>query len=112
MSLSCSCGDYDGSSWYYEYGNDFTKLQTKRSRKCCSCGEKIKPGDDCMKFDRHKSPDSDIEERIYGDEVPLAAYRLMNAQGQVVFTTHCKMVGSAPYKTAKSKSQQTTAPRW
>lgn len=83
MSLSCSCGDYDGSSLYYEYGNDFTKLQTKRSRKCCSCGETIKPGDDCMKFDRHRSPDSDIEERIYGDEVPLAAWYMCEECGGV-----------------------------
>ncbi len=83
MSLSCYCGDYDDSEWSYTYSNDFTTLQTKRSRKCCSCGYRIKIGDDCMKFDRSKPPGSDIEERIYGDEVPLASWYMCESCGGV-----------------------------
>lgn len=83
MSLSCSCGDYDDSSWYYTFGKDFTTLQTKRSRKCCSCGTKIKPGDDCVKFERNRPPNSDIEYRIYGNEVPLASWYMCEECGGV-----------------------------
>lgn len=83
MSLSCSCGDSDDCSWYYETTNDFTKLQTKRSRKCCSCEEKIKPGDDCVKFSRYRPPATDIEERIHGDEVLLASWYMCESCGGV-----------------------------
>ena len=41
MSLSCSCGDDDGCAWYFAGPSDFSKLETKRSRRCCSCGAKI-----------------------------------------------------------------------
>lgn len=49
-------------------------LNTKRSRKCCSCGCTIKPGEVVAEFLRTKRPENDIEERIYGDEVPLATW--------------------------------------
>lgn len=81
MSLSCSCGDE--AAWYYETTNDFTTLQTKRSRKCCSCGDKIKPGDDCVKFERYKYPETEIEERIYSDVVPLASWYMCESCGGV-----------------------------
>jgi len=73
MSLTCSCGD--GCDWYFTNKDDFQKLQTKRSRRCCSCGDKIKPGDDCVEFDRYKIAKTEIEERIHGEcgEVPLAS---------------------------------------
>lgn len=83
MSLSCTCNDYDGDGWFYTYSKDFSVLQTKRSRKCCSCQTKIKPGDDCMKFDRARNPQSDVEDSIYGDEVPLASWYMCESCGGV-----------------------------
>lgn len=83
MSLSCSC-DFDDPEWWYESPDDFTQLATKRGRKCCSCGTKIKPGDDVMKFRRWRSPSDRcnyIEESIYGDEVPLAAWFMCETCG-------------------------------
>lgn len=73
MSISCGC-DFDGDGWWYEYLTDFSNLDTKRSRKCCSCLGKIKPGETVMKFSRYRDPNSDIEERIYGDEINLAPW--------------------------------------
>lgn len=75
MGLSCDCG-YDGDfAWYYGgVPDDVAPLTTKRPRKCCSCGSRLKPGDGAAKFARWRGPLTDIEERICGDEVPLAPW--------------------------------------
>ncbi|RKZ91777.1 MAG: hypothetical protein DRQ43_09760 [Gammaproteobacteria bacterium] len=76
MSLSCGC-DFDASdfdTWWQDY-SEFKPLQTKRSRKCCSCSSKIEVGAETMEFYRFRHSRGEIEERIYGDdgEVPLAS---------------------------------------
>jgi predicted RNA-binding Zn-ribbon protein involved in translation (DUF1610 family) len=85
MGLSC---DYDSGgdfAWYYDTPStkDFTQLSTKRHRNCCSCGAKINVGDDSLKFERHRYPTCNIEERIYGDDasVPLASWYLCEICG-------------------------------
>lgn len=75
MSLSCEC-DIDGDyAWYY-FGppQELIRLSTKRTRKCCSCGGKLSLGDEVGAFERYRDPANDIEERIYGDQVPLATW--------------------------------------
>lgn len=74
MSLHCSC-DGGESDWYYYEPDDFSALTTKRSRKCCSCRERIAPGATVVTFNRYRKPTERcnyIEESIFGDEVPLA----------------------------------------
>lgn len=68
-TLSCSCPD--SGDWWYIEADDYAPLATKRSRKCCSCEDRIAVGDLTLRLDCYKSPDTDIEERIHGDEVPL-----------------------------------------
>lgn len=82
MSLSCYC-DSDDADWYYEPADDFSVLDTKRSRRCCSCGEKIAVGEDVLRFRRFRSPNDEfgIEESIYGDEVPLAPWYMCETCG-------------------------------
>ncbi len=83
MSLSCSC-DADGADWYYEPAKDFSVLETKRGRKCCSCGAKIQPEEEVMKFRRWREPSDRcnyIEESIYGDEVPMAPWFMCETCG-------------------------------
>ena len=70
MSLSCSC-EYDDAEWWYCAEEDFSVLDTKRSRKCCSCNARIPVGADALKFRRWRGPQSDIEERINGDEIHI-----------------------------------------
>jgi predicted RNA-binding Zn-ribbon protein involved in translation (DUF1610 family) len=72
MSLSCSCGDYGDADWWWDLAGDFSILDTKRSRRCTSCGAKLKPGDEVVTVFRWRGPNNDIEERIHGDEVELA----------------------------------------
>jgi len=78
MSLSCSC--YDDGDWSYIRPEDYTTLNTKRSRKCCSCKATIKVGDLCAKFERvqHVQDDS-VTYRIHGDERELADWWMCEA---------------------------------
>ena len=73
--MPLACGYYDGDfEWYFVVPRDYTIKQPTKSgrRKKCSCGTLINPGELCAEFDCSRSPKTDIEERIYGDEVPLA----------------------------------------
>ena len=75
MSLSCECYG-DDADWYYA-PQEVAPLSTKRSRKCCSCKERIAVGDDAMAFTRWRTPNYDsVAERIYGEggEEPLATW--------------------------------------
>lgn len=75
MGLSCEC-DYDDPAWFYAPPDDYTRLDTRRARRCSSCGALIRRGALCTEFVRWRAPRWDVEERIYGEEVPLASKRL------------------------------------
>ena len=70
-SVSCSCSDHD-YDWTFYPASDFHILDTKRGRRCWSCHEMIKVGSDAGLFHRDRPARNDIEERIYGDEVPMS----------------------------------------
>lgn len=76
MSISCDCDIdydyYDYDSWFWRHKGDFSTLQTKRRRRCYSCQELIDVGAECGILNRYRAPRHDIEEDIYGDEVPMA----------------------------------------
>ena len=87
MSLFCDARyDHDGADWWWYQPADEAPLATKRSRKCCSCGEKVGVGDTARKIRRFR-PTSErcnyIEESIYGDEVPLADWYLCEKCGDL-----------------------------
>lgn len=73
MPLACGYPDCD-YEWYYVPPHDYSIALRTRSgrRKKCSCGAFINPGELCAEFDCSRDSRNDIEERIYGDEVPLA----------------------------------------
>ena len=74
--LSCSCPEWDGEYGTYCYfiPNDFSKFELKRRKRCKSCGDLINIGSDCIEFERIRSPYSEIEERINGEEIPAASF--------------------------------------
>lgn len=71
MSLSCGCPDGDYEYWFSP-PCDFEKLKTSRRQRCYSCKQLIDVGDDVGVFGSWRSPRSDIEDRIHGDEVHMA----------------------------------------
>lgn len=77
MSLSCNCDfdfDREDVAWYWTGRSDFYPVSVSGQRKrCISCGAFIKPLTDTMEFYRYRVSRNDIEERIYGEEVPLAS---------------------------------------
>lgn len=85
MSLSCECSDYDWESdgWAYRVPYDFDTLRTKRRRRCQSCKTLIDIGSPCVAFDRHRYPQDDIEERIWGEgtEISLATWYMCEECG-------------------------------
>lgn len=85
MPLSCGCddGDFD---WYFDYPNDYTKFSLTGRRKRCSCGEIIQHGATCVEFECYRNPLSDIEERIHGDQVPMASEWLCERCGDLYFS--------------------------
>ena len=58
MSLYCDAGGYDsdGAYWWWYQPADEAPRATKRSRKCCSCGEKIHVGTTARKVERYRPP--------------------------------------------------------
>ena len=76
MPLSCYCGDeYD---WYFFPDDDYSRLATRRGRKCESCGERISVDDLVLRCVCRGVPNDDVSERIHGHPegstsgVPLA----------------------------------------
>jgi hypothetical protein len=83
MPLSCYCND-DGD-WWHISADDFSALDTKRCRKCASCRERIPVGATVLKMDCYRQPSDSIgiEERIYGDEVPMTPKYLCERCGDL-----------------------------
>lgn len=91
MSLSCDC-DID---WSPEPGDlswcdpgDFTKLKTKKRRRCKSCKSLINVGSDVAKFERYRTPSHVIDIVIYGEdgEIPLAPHYLCDECAGLYFS--------------------------
>ena len=70
MPLSCECGD--DYEWFYHKPDDYSTLAASRRKRCVSCGSLIDLGAVVGTFECHRPPRHDIEENIYGDEVPMA----------------------------------------
>jgi len=103
MSLSCGCDwEIDPGITYWYPADDFEKLETKRRKRCESCGQLINIGDDCVRFKKFKSPDTDIECRIYGEygEIPRASSYICEKCGEIylnlVYTAGFKCL--SPYE--------------
>ena len=82
--LSCLC-DTDYANWYYYGPSDFSTLDTKRRRKCCSCKKPIDVGSIVVELQRFRDPLTDIEEAIEGDSVQIASWYLCEWCGEMYF---------------------------
>jgi len=84
MGLSCSCDD-DYFDWYYKCPDDFEIMQGKRRSRCLSCRNLIDIGSVCVIFSCYRNATHDIEQKIYGDEVPIANRYLCEKCGEIFF---------------------------
>jgi hypothetical protein len=73
MPLLCGY-DWNDVDWWYISPEDFEQYTPMRGKRCCSCKTMIRHGDSAGRFERGRYPNNDIEDRIYGSEVPLAAW--------------------------------------
>lgn len=79
MSLSCYCDEDwqpEGRGQYWALAApDYSILQTKRAKRCCSCGTLIHYGETVLRIERTRPPLDDIEIKIYREdgEIPYAA---------------------------------------
>ena len=92
MPLYCGCDDWDDTppERWCRIGKDFSVLDAKRARRCCSCGKLIKPGDEVVAVRRWRSPKDEVEFEIYGEDcwetgigVPLANWYLCEECGGI-----------------------------
>lgn len=93
MAMTCGLRDDDDPVWWYEQADYLAPLDTKRSRKCCSCGEKLKIGVQVLKFRRWRNPRNDFYERFYwdGGEVPMGAMYMCEECGSIAVA--CELSG-------------------
>lgn len=84
MGLSCSCHDWDGDGWFWTCTNDFSVFKERRRKRCVSCKELIDIGAECVAFPRFRGPQTDIEERIFGEdgEIELATWYMCEKCGE------------------------------
>ncbi len=83
--LACGCfNDEDSDEWYWP-PDDFSVFAEWRRKRCQSCGSLVDHHSECLKFICCRSPLSDIEERIEGDEVQLASQYLCEKCGEIYF---------------------------
>ena len=84
MSLFCDVGDCaDDADWWWYQPQEEAPLATKRSRKCCSCGEKVGVGEMARKIRRYRPATEWEEMRGLGDEVRLADWYLCETCGDL-----------------------------
>ncbi|MFA7287426.1 MAG: hypothetical protein WC055_00955 [Melioribacteraceae bacterium] len=98
MSLSCYCAEWEGDGWFYilaekvlteGYGNVppemeyFFPLNTKKSRKCCSCGAKIKVNDLSLRFNRWRGPTEFEEDKFGYTEVKISPWFMCEKCGEI-----------------------------
>jgi len=52
--LSCTCWEYESAEWFFFDPDDFSKLDTDKRKRCCSCKKLIDIGSDVLKFTRER----------------------------------------------------------
>jgi len=85
MSLSCSCNEWEGDpgTWAFYVPKDFINFEGKKRKRCASCKELISIGSSCLKFDRIRSPYTEIELNIMGEEIPMPPLHICEKCGEI-----------------------------
>lgn len=63
--------------------DDFVRYQRPRRKRCSSCRRLINIGEDCLEFTRERTAYTEIEERICGEEIPMASLFMCEKCGEI-----------------------------
>lgn len=75
MSIACAI-EGDNAAWYWSTNEKLRTYSVSRGKSCCSCKKMVRLGQVYLPIERFRDPHHDIEERIYGVEVPLAEWAI------------------------------------
>jgi len=83
--LTCTCWEDEDAQWFYFEPKDFSKLDTSRRKRCCSCKRLINIGSDILKFTRERPCRDEVEDSIYGEGelVPIAPCYMCETCGEI-----------------------------
>ena len=72
MPLTCYC-DWEGDidTIWFEPPDDYSKLNTKRRKRCSSCGDLIDVGAIVIEWRRWRHPQDDVQLNIYAEDAEL-----------------------------------------
>ncbi|MBU2844033.1 hypothetical protein [Acidithiobacillus thiooxidans] len=73
MTISCAI-ECDGAAWWWSANMRLLPYDKNRGKRCCSCGDMVRRGAKYIQVERWRDNANEVEERIYGDEVPLASW--------------------------------------
>ncbi len=85
MGLSCDSGgdSWNDGDWWWHQPKTEAPLSTKRSRECCSCGERIRVGDVARKIERERHATDWEEIHGFDCDVSLADWYLCEKCGDL-----------------------------
>ena len=88
MPLTCECDwEPEAGDWYFTDVDDYAPLTTKRARRCSSCNCLVVVGELCVRVQRVKVPEYEIEVRIYGEEeMPIASIYMCERCADLFFS--------------------------
>lgn len=100
MPLSCSCPEVEDAEWWWFGPDDYSVLDTKRARRCKSCGELVPVGSIVAKFRRERETRTDMELLILGEDVTvhLAPWYLCERCADLYFSLEELGFCVAPYE--------------
>ena len=87
MTISCAV-DCDGAAWWWSANMRLLPYDKNRGKRCCSCGDMVCRGAQYIQVERWRECVSDIEQRIYGDEVPLASWVICESCAPIFVKLH------------------------
>lgn len=86
--VRCGDGELAGDSWVYYQPADFSVLEERKRRRCCSCAQLIEIGADCLAFARVRGVRCEYEVSRFGDggEIELAPWWMCENCGGLYYS--------------------------
>ncbi|MBU2793945.1 hypothetical protein HAQ01_11190 [Acidithiobacillus thiooxidans] len=94
MTISCAI-EWDGKAWWWSTDMRLLSYDMRphppsrfRAKQCCSCGDLVLRSAKYIQVERWRDCANEIEERICGDEVPLASWFVCESCAPIFVKLH------------------------